>query len=125
VQIALFFGRQLRTTLPNGQHNPNAKLKERKTKRYYDQSAKPLKSLPTNAPVRLYSNGSWKQKAKVVEEVSSHSYNVQTNGGVIYRRNRKYLLHLADTQAMNMTSVSTPAPTPNVNQQDQTAANDA
>jgi len=34
------------------------------------------------------------------------------------------LLHIVNTQAMNMTIESTPAPTPNVNQQDQTAAKD-
>ena len=115
-QIAsrVIFGRQLRTTLPNVQHHQNAKLKETKTKKYYDQSAKPLKSLPTNALVRLYSNRSWKQKATVLEEVSLHSYNVQTGDGVIYRRNLKHLLRIADTQPMNMTSESTP----NVNQQD-------
>jgi len=81
----LFFGRELRTTLPNVQHHQNAKLKGRKTKTYYDQSAKPLKSLSTNAPFRLYSNGSWKQKATVLEEVSPCSYNIQTDDGAIYR----------------------------------------
>jgi len=119
----LFFGHQLRTTLPNVRHYQNANLKERKrkTKRYYDKSVKPLKS----SPVRLYSKGSWKQKGTVLEEVSPRSYNVQTDDGAIYRRNRRHLLHMGDAQAMNMTSESTtPAPTPNVNQQDRTAAND-
>jgi len=89
-------------------------------KRYYDQSAKPL---PTHAPVQLYSNGSWKQKGTILEEVSLHSYNVQTDDGAIYRRNHRHLFHIPDTQAMNMTNESTPAPTPNVNQQNQSAAN--
>ena len=34
------------------------------------------------------------------------------------------MLRIADTQATNMTSESTPAPTPNANRQAQTAAND-
>ena len=68
----LLFGRQLLTTLPNVQHHQNAKLKERKrkkdgwmlfndtsaqfrkTKRYYTQSAKPLKPLPTNTHLSDY-----------------------------------------------------------------------
>ena len=52
------------------------------------------------------------------------SSNVQTDDGAIYRRNRRYLLHIADTQVMNMISESATAPTPNVNQQDRTAADD-
>ena len=49
---------------------------------------------------------------------------LQTDDDAIYRRNLRHLLHIADTRAMDMTSESTPAPTPNANQQDQTAAND-
>ena len=52
----LFFGRLLRTIMPNVQHHENANLKERerKTKRYYDQSANPLKPLPTNKHLSDY-----------------------------------------------------------------------
>ena len=51
--------------------------------------------------------------------------NVQTDDGAIYRSNLRHLLHIADTEATNMTSESIPAPTPNVvNQLYQTAAND-
>ena len=35
------------------------------------------------------------------------------------------MLHIGDTEAMNVTSETTPSPAPNVNQKDQTAGNDA
>ena len=93
----LFFGRQLRTRLPSVHHYGNTQLQEGKQrqKKYYDKSAKPLKPLHNNDNVRLYANGSWKQKARVVEEVSLHSYNVQTEEGDTYRRNRRHLHHTA------------------------------
>ena len=61
-------GHQLRTRLPSVHHYGNKKLQEGKQK-----------PLHNNDNVRLYANGSWKQKARVVEEVSPHSYNVQTD----------------------------------------------
>ena len=121
----LFFGRQLRTRLPNVHHYGNKKLQEGKQrqKKYYDKSAKPLKPLHNNDNVRLYANGSWKQKARVVEEVSPHSYNVQTEEGDTYRRNRRHLHHTADTPVTDHKE-STPEALSHVEQSDQPVAID-
>ena len=73
-----------------------------------------LKSLSTNKLIRLYYNESWTKKTTVLEEVSRCSYNVQTDDDAIYKRNRRHLLDIADTQGMKMISESTPGSTPNV-----------
>ena len=51
-----------------------------------------MEPLAERDSVRIYDGKGYKQKAKVISQNDSHSYQVQTEDGAIYRRNRRHLL---------------------------------
>lgn len=101
----LLMGRKLRTRLPTCPllHSQDTPLSPQKLqqKYYYDKTARPLEPLEQNDVVRLRVNGSWANKAQVLEEVAPRSYNVVTEQGQIFRRNRKDLLKTTETFSDN------------------------
>uniref|UniRef100_A0A3B5R1Y6 Integrase catalytic domain-containing protein n=1 Tax=Xiphophorus maculatus TaxID=8083 RepID=A0A3B5R1Y6_XIPMA len=84
----LLMGRKLRSTLPHLSLKTNTKqltgkqtaLKQ-KQKENYDKTAR-----------RVEDRGTWERKATVLKEVSPRSYEIQTDGGQVLRRNRRSLL---------------------------------
>ncbi|RXM30973.1 hypothetical protein EOD39_7374 [Acipenser ruthenus] len=93
----LLMGRKLCTRLPHYRDvSSNAELtswtmqlKERQ-KANYDESTKTLQ--PLHRIVRIEAPGTWNKKATVLEQVAPRSYNVMTENGEIYWRNRRSLL---------------------------------
>ncbi|XP_053305893.1 uncharacterized protein K02A2.6-like [Spea bombifrons] len=120
----LFFGRQIKTKLPQlnlTQYHSNrhlhtsyiAKKEEirERQKRNYDKSAKNVQMLHTGDTVKIWTGQRWMNKAIVLRQVSDRSFEVKTNNGVILRRNRKHLLkipnHCLDrTQSLDMDLLS-------------------
>lgn len=98
----LLMCRRLRSILPstNKQLAPKtvdlnkarAKMKQLqvKTKEHYDKTARRLSPLKIGESVHIQRDKHW-EPAKVVSQHNEHSYNVRTQEGAIYRRNRKFL----------------------------------
>ena len=97
------FGRRTKTLLPTSSrllvpgsvHGVPHKLKERKAKQayYYDRGAKELNRLKPGdvVRVRLRPNSKEWTRAAVDKEVDIRSYQVRTEDGRTYRRNRRHL----------------------------------
>ncbi|KAK3084785.1 hypothetical protein FSP39_018986 [Pinctada imbricata] len=96
-------GRRTRTKLPikssllapETQKNVKESIEKRKqkSKQHYDKNARPLPELNTGDVVRIKPFGrenKW-TKAKVDEKVNIRSYQVTTEDGRTYRRNRRHL----------------------------------
>ena len=69
----------------------NIKRKRQQAKAAYDQHAKPLPELHVGEPVRLQPvnpRAPW-EKGSCVAKTESRSYLIETEGGNLYRRNRK------------------------------------
>ena len=116
----LLMGRQLRSILPAANHHLQPKptdasqvfvrrqeLQQRQ-KKYYDQSARPLKTLKPNDQVRLQLHDKWQPGRIVQVEETPRSYTVQTADGGTYRRNRKFI---RQDSTLPEVSVSCPRPT--------------
>lgn len=83
--------------VPEAAHGVPHKLKERRAKQafYYDRVAKELDRLKPGDVVHVKLSPDSKEwtKAAVDKEVDIRSYQVRTEDGRIYRRNRRYLKH--------------------------------
>ena len=98
----LLMGRNIRTRLMSyNTHKPKdalwadkAKKLQQRQKWYYDRSAIALLPLDKNDEVRIEGPGSWNRTATVLQQVAPRSYNVVTEDGDVYRRNRRHLLKL-------------------------------
>ena len=97
------FGRRTRTPLPTKVSTLKPKIttnvvtrkenKRRTQKACYDRTAKPLSELKAGNIVRMKPSGrkqAWK-KARVQQKVNTRSYQVQTEEGAQYIRNRRHL----------------------------------
>ena len=86
-----------RLLVPEAVHGVPHKLKERKAKQayYYDRVAKELDRLKPGDVVRVKLRPDSKEwtKAAIDKEVDTRSYQVRTEDGRIYRRNRRHLKH--------------------------------
>lgn len=79
------------------------RLKDRQLKQkfYFDRGARNLPTLSEGERVRLRAENRW-QPAIVVKSLDKpRSYLVQTQGGEIYRRNRKHLLKTKESSFQN------------------------
>ena len=95
--------RQLRSTLPVTAVHLNPKVSQQsnvrqkmlntqnKSKSNYDKHTKPLMQLNIGEPIRIRQGKVWKP-AIVINKVNDRSYQVKTQSGAIYRRNRNHLL---------------------------------
>lgn len=101
--VQRLYGRRTRTLLPTTNKFLKPKIathvkkemtvRKNKQKQYYDRNTKPLNDLEKGDIVRIRSQGrenEWK-KGIVEEKVNINSYNVKTEDGGIYRRNRRHL----------------------------------
>ena len=99
------FGRRTKTLVPTSSrllvpesvHGVPHKLRERKAKQayYYDRTAKELDRLKPGDLVRVKLRPDSREwtKAAIDKEVDIRSYQVRTEDGRIYRRNRRHLKH--------------------------------
>ena len=90
----LLMNRAPRTRLPRAATDAAFLAHKDKTKQklYYDVSAKPLQPLRAHDVVRIRTGKAWEPRAAVVQQVAPHSYDVLTEDGATYRRNRRDLL---------------------------------
>lgn len=101
--VQRLFGRRTKTLLPTSAEllKPKTpkdvycklKLQKAKQAQYYDRGTKELENLLPGDTVRLQPNRKrklWK-KGRVEAQVGVRSYNVQTEDGGLYRRNRRHL----------------------------------
>ena len=96
----MLMGRRIKTTLPASEcmfktksHKKvfkDSQKRKEKQKKYHDRFSKNLKPLKTGDHVHMqdHTTGLWKHNATVMNEVSPRLYNIQTDNGVVYRRNR-------------------------------------
>ena len=68
----------------------DSQKRKEKQKKYHYRFSKNLKPLKTGDRVRMqdHTTGLWKHNTTVMNEVAPRSYNIQTDNGVVYRRNR-------------------------------------
>lgn len=100
----LLMNRKLRTTLPRyteSKQRPEIQSKMEnlkwKQKQHYDKSTRPLKPLAKDDVVRIQDQDAWNRKATVLQEIGPHSYEVRTEDGHMFRRNRRNLLKTQET----------------------------
>ena len=68
---------------------------ESRQERNYNKGAKDLEKLETGEVVRIWGKG-WDRKAVVTKRVNPRSYVVRTEGGGVYRRNRRDLMSVKE-----------------------------
>ncbi|CAK6975876.1 unnamed protein product [Scomber scombrus] len=68
-----------------------------KQKQRYDKSTKVLKPLAKDDVVRIQDQDAWNRKATVLQEIGPRSYEVRTEDGHVFRRNRRNLLKTKET----------------------------
>ena len=91
----LLMNRRLRTRLPQASVNPGIrknKSAQIRQKYYYDRGAHELPELQKNDVVRIQTQHGWNEKAKVLQTVAPRSYQVLSELGKTYVRNRRHLL---------------------------------
>jgi hypothetical protein len=100
----ILMSRRLRSTLPttNIQLHPQVikernlkwKLVEKKNqqKKQYDKTAKELPNLTSGDKVRIKRQDLWEPAVVVRKSSTPRSYDVKTQDGAVYRRNRRHLL---------------------------------
>lgn len=107
----LLFNRQLKTRMPQLLENECAldkglvekRQKDKlKQKRNYDRGSKELSKLEPNDRVKLHNGKHWGLEARVLQNVAPRSYEVQTQEGTTYRRNRRHLLKVPVTEETNV-----------------------
>uniref|UniRef100_A0A3B3ZV63 Integrase catalytic domain-containing protein n=1 Tax=Periophthalmus magnuspinnatus TaxID=409849 RepID=A0A3B3ZV63_9GOBI len=80
----LLMGHRLRSNLP---------IQETKQKSYYDRGTQNLPELHTGDKMRLKDKTNTRtQKATILNEIQPRSFNVQTEDGIVLRRNRHDIL---------------------------------
>lgn len=91
----LLMGRRLRTKLPVGNSSVllhNAKWEHNEDKENaYNQHKKHLTSLQSNDKVRMHDGKTWNKKAVILQKVNPRSYQVLSEEGKRYVRNRQHL----------------------------------
>ncbi|XP_064643570.1 uncharacterized protein K02A2.6-like [Lineus longissimus] len=112
----LLFNRQLKTRVPrvnkteqDSQLGENMKSLKVQQKAQYDKSAKDLVPLVSGDVVRLRfppNSKEWNIKAKIVREVAPRSYEIVTEQGKVYRRNRRHLLKTKELYVQEQTGLS-------------------
>lgn len=111
--------RLLRAEIPSGVQQ-SQKVNQAKQAFYYDRNKKELQPLVDGDVVRVRPRVSDKKfvKAKVEKQVDVRSYNVRTEDGRMFRRNRKDLHKTAEEYDNTMLSDSpeVPQPTPQLKQ---------
>lgn len=106
----LLMGRRLRSNLPISEDllltKGNEKVKKfkeqqkAKQKVYYDRGTYHLPELCAGEEVRFKDRtNTWNQKGIVLEQIQPRSYNIETAGGVVFRRNRQHLLKDLSTES--------------------------
>lgn len=120
----LLMNRKIRTTLPYYTEIKESEVLtkmdtlKRRQKHYFDKSTKPLSPLAKDDVVRIQDQDTWSRKATVLQEVGPRSYEVRTEDGNVFRRNRRNLLktkeHFQETScdAENENVVSLPDTVP-------------
>ena len=68
---------------------------DKRQKKNYNKGAKDLEKLETGEVVRIWGKG-WDRKAVVTKKVNPRSYVVRTEGGGVYRRNRRDLMSVKE-----------------------------
>jgi hypothetical protein len=117
----LLMGRRLRTRLPTTSQMLKPQMvtstvqqvfetRQQKQKEYFDQGARALQKLEVGDNVRIWQEGLWNPAQVTGLSDQPRSYVVQTPGGQVYRRNRKYLMQskelsntLKDTNKQDVT----------------------
>lgn len=100
----LLMNRKLHTTLPcyaeSKQSEEIIKKQEHlkwKQKRRYDKGTRALGLLAKDDVVRIQDQNAWSRKAIVLQEAGPRSYDVRTEEGHVFRRNRRKLLKTKET----------------------------
>ena len=121
-------GRQLRSVLPTtSKHlepktiNPDevtAKLQhlQASQKNCYDRTSHQIPPVRTgdNVYVKLTKDDNWKPAQVVAQSSTPRSFSVQTEGGQIYRRNRRHLRHTAQPGHYTQTPSESPGASGNL-----------
>lgn len=68
-----------------------------KQKQRYDKSTKALRPLAKDDVVRIQDQDAWNRKATVLQEIGPRPYEVRTEEGHVFRRNRLHLLKIKET----------------------------
>ena len=103
----LINGRKLRSNLPmrdehfvtSEKHVEGKKLQKAKQKHYYDKTVLELPPLAEGQVIRMRDakDTHWAKKGVVIQQVAPRSYEIETEDGVRYRRNRKDILKSNET----------------------------
>ena len=125
----LLMGRQLRSVLPTtSKHlepktiNPDEVTAKRQhlqasQKNYYDRTSHQMSSVRTgdNVYVKLTKDENWKPAQVVAQSSTPRSFSVQTEGGQIYRRNRRHIRHTAQPGQYTQTPSESSGPSGHLN----------
>ena len=79
-------------------------LKQRKQKYYFDQQTKALPVLETGDRIRVRMGNSWKPGRIVQHAETPRSYEIQTDEGKTYRRNRRMLIKSPEDDLLSIDS---------------------
>ena len=100
-------GRKLRSNLPmldehfvtSEKHVEGKKLQKAKQKHYYDKTVLELPPLAEGQVIRMRDakDTHWAKTGVVIQQVAPRSYEIETEDGVRYRRNRKDILKSNET----------------------------
>ena len=88
----LLMNRTLRTRLPCLKAHLPTTTEESTQKRYYDRTAHDLHPLTAGNVVRLRSDNKWNTRGAIQAQVAPRSYEVLTEDGKTFIRNRRHLL---------------------------------
>uniref|UniRef100_A0A8C1MEE9 Integrase catalytic domain-containing protein n=1 Tax=Cyprinus carpio TaxID=7962 RepID=A0A8C1MEE9_CYPCA len=102
----LLMGRVLRSTLPiasvalKPKHPKDVQKKlvqqQQRQAHYYNQHAKPLSVIQPGSVVRVETSQGWKPAVVTEQRPEPRSYNIVTDSGQTYRRNRRHLRTIKD-----------------------------
>ena len=117
------FKRKIRTRLPlfqehkerpyNNNHPSKKEFVAQRQKEYHDRNAKDHAPLQQGSTVRLFKDGSWPTKGRVVaQHQHPRSYNIQTEEGRMLRRNRRDLLCTGESFVPKTTDDDLPSESP-------------
>ncbi|KAM7380967.1 hypothetical protein PAMP_004231 [Pampus punctatissimus] len=77
-----------------------------KEKACHDRTTSALVALQEKDVVRMKGPGSWDRRAIVLQQVASRSYNVMTENGDVFHRNRRHLLKTTATTEDDLSLVN-------------------
>ena len=94
----MIFSRRIRSRLPDMREQKFKKPRKKDNKKFYDLGSKQLPTLNEKEIVRIRNddNQKWEEKAMVMKQTGSSSYDVLTQSGNRLRRNRRHLLQTKD-----------------------------